>query len=98
MGYWNSMLNLSFFYNEYAEILMKLAMKEKALELLCAVTEYNPNYAASRLNLAEIYLDNNDVEKAQNEYSMAHNLLADADEDYILIPRLKNLGERLSKQ
>jgi tetratricopeptide (TPR) repeat protein len=96
MGYWTSMFDLSYFLNAYAEILIKLGRKDEALALLNEVNQYNPHYAAAHLNLCKIHLDNNDIEKGKDEYSIAKNLLAGADKDFVLVEELAIIGQKLN--
>jgi tetratricopeptide (TPR) repeat protein len=96
MGFWTSMFDLSYSLNAYAEILMKLDRKDEALALLNEVNQYNPHYAAAHLNLCKIHLDNNDIEKGKDEYSIAKNLLAGADKDFVLVKELARIGQKLN--
>lgn len=96
MGYWTSMFDLSYFLNAYAEILIKLDKKNEAFALLNKVNQYNPHYAAAHLNLCKIYLDNNDIEKGKDEYSIAKNLLAGADKNFFLVKELVRIGQKLN--
>ncbi|MBL7083125.1 MAG: protein kinase [Candidatus Aminicenantes bacterium] len=95
LGYWTSMFNLSYFYDEYAKILIKLNRTNQALELLNEAIEYNPNYASSHINLAKIHLKNNNFEEAQKEYQSAQELLLNADKDFILVKEVEKIGEEL---
>jgi len=95
MGHWSSMFNQSYFYEEFAEILMKMKKADLALELLKEASEYNPNYAASRLNLAEVYLMNNDLNQAKKEYQKAKELLSHADKDFILVNKLEMMNKKI---
>jgi len=92
MGHWTSMFDFSYFLNEYAEIFQKLGRREQAFNLLKEIKQYNPHYAAARLNLCKIHLENNDMEKAKKEYEAAERLLTDADEDYFLKRELSSLS------
>jgi len=96
MGHWTSMFDLSYFLNAYAEILMKLGMKDEALILLNEVNQYNPHYAAVHLNLCIIHLDNNDIEKGKDEYEIAKNLLSQADKDFVLVKELVEISQKLN--
>jgi len=96
MGHWTSMFDLSYFLNAYAEILIKLGRKDEPLALLDEVNQYNPHYAAAHLNLCRIHLDNNDIEKGNDEYTTAKNLLADADKDFVLVKELAEIGQKLN--
>jgi len=95
LGYWTSMFNLSYFYDEYAKILIKLNKTNQALELLNEAIEYNPNYASSHINLAKIHLKNNNFKEAQKEYQKAQELLLNADKDFILVKEVEKIGEEL---
>jgi serine/threonine protein kinase/Tfp pilus assembly protein PilF len=95
MGSRTSMFDFSYFFNAYAEILMKLDRKDEALALLEEVNQYNPHYAAAHLNLCKIHLDNNDTEKAKEEYGIAKNLLVDADKDFVLVQELGRISQNL---
>lgn len=96
MGFWTSMFNVPYFYNEYAEILIQNKEFNIASELLKEAIEYNPNYALARLNMAKIHLEKNNLEEARKEYQKTKELLLDADEDYILLRELKELEKELS--
>jgi tetratricopeptide (TPR) repeat protein len=98
MGYRSSMFNQSYFYEEFAEVLMKMKKTDLALELLKEASEYNPNYTASHLNLAEIYLVNNDINEAKKEYQKAMELLSHADKDFILVNKLETMNKKILKQ
>jgi tetratricopeptide (TPR) repeat protein len=95
MGSRTSMFDFSYFFNAYAEILMKLDRKDEAIALLEEVNQYNPHYAAAHLNLCKIHLDNNDTEKAKEEYGIAKNLLVDADKDFVLVQELGRISQNL---
>jgi serine/threonine protein kinase/Tfp pilus assembly protein PilF len=98
MGYRSSMFNQSYFYEEFAEVLMKMKKTDLALELLKEASEYNPNYTASHLNLAEIYLVNNDINEAKKEYQKAVELLSHADKDFILVNKLETMNKKILRQ
>ncbi len=96
MGSRTSMFDLSYFLNAYAEILMKLGREGEALTLLDEVNQYNPHYAAAHLNLCKIHLDNNEIEKGKEEYTAAKKLLAEADQDFILVKELARIGQKFN--
>jgi serine/threonine protein kinase/Tfp pilus assembly protein PilF len=98
LGYWDSMFNLSYFFNEYAKILIKLKMIPKASELLKEAIEYNPNYAASHLNMARVHLNNNKREEALKEYQKTLELLTNADKDHILVAEAKKIEKMLTSR
>ncbi|MGD2245188.1 MAG: protein kinase [Candidatus Aminicenantes bacterium] len=91
MGFWNSMFNLPFFLNAYAESLLAFGRKNEAFDLLNEALAYNPNLAASRLTLARIYLMDSNREMAEKECLKAEELLSDADDNFILLDTLKKL-------
>jgi tetratricopeptide (TPR) repeat protein len=90
MGYWSSMFNLPYFFNEYAEVLIQFDRFKEASSLLEEAVRYNPNFAKSYLNSAQISLKNRDWTRLREDLSKARELLADADNEYILA---KELGE-----
>ncbi len=96
MGFWTSMFDFSYFFNAYAEILMKVGRKDQAMGLLNEVNQYNPHYAAAHLNLCKIHLDNRDIEKGKEEYTIAKNLLAEADKDFVLVKELTRIGQKFN--
>jgi tetratricopeptide (TPR) repeat protein len=96
MGFWASIFNVSYFYNEYAKILIQNKEFNLATDLLKEAIEYNPNYPPARLNMAKIHLEKNNLEEAKKEYQKTKELLLDADEDYILLRELKELEKELS--
>jgi len=95
MGYWSSMFNLSYFFDEYAKILIKLNRTNEALELLNEAIEYNSNYAESYINMAKIHIEKNNIEKARKEYQKALELLFDADKDSLLVREAEKIGKKL---
>jgi serine/threonine protein kinase/tetratricopeptide (TPR) repeat protein len=95
MGYWYSMFDMAYFFDQYAEILIQLHRESEALELLNDVLLYNPHYVASRLKLAQVCLNNNDLEKAKEHYERAVEFLSQSDEDYILADKVRELGKKL---
>ncbi len=95
MGYWTSMFDLPYFFDKYAEILIKHNRSSEASELLTEVIGYNPNYIASRLNMAKIHLNNNNMDEAQKEYQTALELLSDADKDFILVKEAESVGKKI---
>jgi tetratricopeptide (TPR) repeat protein len=98
MGRGSSMFNKSYFFDEFAEVLMKMKKTDLAFELLKEASEYNPNYAASHLSLAEIYLVNNDINEAKREYQKAVELLSHADKDFILVNKLETMNKKILSQ
>jgi len=95
MGFWASMFNVPYFYNEYARILIQNKEFSLASELLKEAIEYNPNYAPARINMAKIHLIDNKLEAAQKEFQKAQELLSNADQDFIFVKELKELGKKL---
>ncbi len=95
MGFWTSMFDLAYFFDKYAEILIKHNMSSEPLELLTEVIEYNPNYISSHLNMAKIHLNNNNMEEARQEYQKALELLSDADKDYNLVREAESIGKMI---
>ena len=95
MGFWDSMFDLSYFFDKYAEILIEHNMSSEPLELLTEVIEYNPNYISSHLNMAKIHLNNNNMEEARKEYQKALELLSDADKDYTLVREAESIGKKI---
>lgn len=57
----------------------------EALELLNIVIAYNPNYVASRLKLAQVYLNNNNLDEARTHYQKVIEFLAQSDEEYVVV-------------
>lgn len=98
MGYWSSMFDMAFFFDEYARILIDLKKWDEALELLNNVIAYNPNYAASRLKLVKVYLKNNDLDGARAHYQKAIELLSQSDENYVLLDEARELGKKLNSR
>lgn len=98
MGFWASMFNLYFFYDKYAEVLIKMNMLDPALELLNKAIEYNPNYASARINLARIHLLKKNIEQARVEHQKAKELLSDADSDFVLVKIVEEIGTKLSSR
>lgn len=98
MGYWFSMFDMTFFFDEYARILLDLKKWDEALELLNSVIAYNPDYAASRLKLVKVYLNNNDLDKARTHYQKAIEFLSQSDENYVLLDEARELGARLNSR
>lgn len=96
MGYWGSMFNLAYFFDEYAKVCTRLNMPTEAVELLKEAIEYNPNFASSHLSMAKIHLGNNELDKAQQEYQKALELLSDSDKDNILFKETVKTGRKLS--
>ncbi len=95
MGFWTSMFDMAYFFDKYAEILIKHNMSSEPLELLTEVIEYNPNYISSHLNMAKIHLNNNNMEEARKEYQKALELLSDADKDCTLVREAENIGKKI---
>lgn len=98
MGYWFSMFDMAFFFDEYARILIGLKKWDEALELLKDVIAYNPNYAASRLKLAQLYLNKRDIDEARVHYQKAIELLSRSDKDYVLMDEARELGKELDSR
>jgi serine/threonine protein kinase/Tfp pilus assembly protein PilF len=103
MGYRSSLFNLPWFFNLYAEALMETTgpARSRALSEAKALLEesnaYNPRYARTRLNLANLFLEKGDTESARSEHALAKELLSAADPDYVLVGALKEIGARLVK-
>ncbi len=95
MGYWSSLFNSAFFFNEYAEILNGMGRPDEALALLNNANLYNPAYAGTHVNLAKIHLQSGDREVARREYAEARKLLAQADKDFILVGEADKIGRKL---
>ena len=83
MGYWTSMFDLSFFLNEHAALLREIGRLDRAEELLGLVIEYNPRFAAARLNRALLFTEQNRVAEAEEELKEAAELLKSADGDFL---------------
>jgi tetratricopeptide (TPR) repeat protein len=98
MGYWRSIFNLPFFFNEYAEILVKVGRAAEAIPLLLKSTAYNPACPAAHLNLAKVYLERKELDKARQEFLKAAERLKSADEDYALLQEGRRLGRALLVQ
>ncbi|MFH1434322.1 MAG: protein kinase [Pseudomonadota bacterium] len=97
MGYWDSMFNIAYFFNEYAAILMMVEGNADAAELLAEAAEYNPGFAQTHVNLAKYHFKMGDPVKAEKEYQTALKLLKDADKNYILLRELKTIEKQLSE-
>jgi Tfp pilus assembly protein PilF len=96
MGYWSSLFNQSYFFDQYAQGLREFGRDEEALAYLEKAVAYNKNSASSYLNLAEIYLDNNRASEAREALQKASQTLSQADEDFLLSRKLKALEKSLS--
>ncbi len=96
MGFWTSMFNVPYFYNEYAKVLIQNDTVDIAADLLKEAIEYNPNYAPALINMAKIHLKKNNLEEAKKEYRKTRELLLNADEDYILFKELEEFEKELS--
>jgi serine/threonine protein kinase/Tfp pilus assembly protein PilF len=95
MGYWGSLFDLTFFFNQYARILISQQQFDKALSLLTEALSYNPNSACCRLCLTEIYLQKQEKGKAQEELQKVSELLSQADKDSYLVNQLEKIRSRL---
>jgi tetratricopeptide (TPR) repeat protein len=95
MGFWASIFNVPFFYNEYAKIYIQNKEFSLASGLLEEAVEYNPNYAPARLNMARIHLMNDNPKDARKEFKKAQELLSAADQDYIFVKEAEELGKQL---
>jgi serine/threonine-protein kinase len=96
MGFWTSMFDLPYFFDKYAEILIKHNRPSEASELLSNAIQYNSNYSSSYLNMAKIHLNNNNLEEARQEYQKALELLSGADRDYNLVREAESIGKKVS--
>ncbi|OGD21993.1 MAG: hypothetical protein A2W03_06995 [Candidatus Aminicenantes bacterium RBG_16_63_16] len=95
MGYWTSLFNMSYFFNEYAEVHLKHNHADEALDLLARSNRYNPNYPRGCVNLVAAYLAKGEIGKAKEEYRKASDLLAGADSDLLLVAEIQELSRRL---
>ncbi len=95
MGFWTSMFNVPYFYNEYANVLIKDNLIDIASELLKEAIEYNPNYGPAHINMARINLMNNKLEPALKEFLKAKDLFSSADQDLIFVKELEELGNKI---
>jgi len=95
MGFWTSMFNIPYFYNEYAKILMQNNMVDIASELLKEAIAYNPNYGPARINMAKIHLINDKLEPAYKEFLKARELFSRADQDIIFVKEVEELGKTM---
>ena len=95
MGYWTSLFNMSYFFNECAEVLLTHKRVEAAFDLLVRANQYNPNYARGHLNLAKVYLAKGEIEGAREECKKASDLLAGADRDFLLVAQLQEISQKL---
>jgi tetratricopeptide (TPR) repeat protein len=75
---------------------MKLNRTQEAIEFLNEAIKYNPNFAPSHVNLATVYLNNNNMEDARRAYQRASGLLQGADKDLRLIKEAEKIGEKLT--
>jgi hypothetical protein len=97
MGYWGSMFNLAYFFDEYAKVCLRLNTANEVVELLLKeAIIYNPTFASSHLSMAKIHLGHNELDKAQQEYQRTLELLDDADKDYVLLKETAKTGRKLS--
>jgi serine/threonine protein kinase/tetratricopeptide (TPR) repeat protein len=96
MGYWSSIFDMAFFFDEYARILIDFGRWDEALKLLNTVIAYNPNYAASRLKLVKFHLNNNDLDGAQLHYQKVMELLSLSDKNYVLLDEARELEKKLN--
>ena len=95
MGYWGSFFNLSYFYCQYADLLLKVSRPDEAGAILNEASRYNGQYADTHLGLAEVFLSRGDKESARAEYEQAKLVLKEADDDYIMASALADLERRL---
>lgn len=96
MGCWSSIFNLSYFFNEYAQILIRLKKSKEAIGFLNEAIEYNPNFAPSYINLATVHLNNNNMGDARRAYQRALELLRDAGRDLRLFKEAEKIGNKLT--
>jgi len=95
MGYWASLFDLTFFFDQYAKIYIRQQQFDKARSLLKEALSYNPNSPCCHLSLAEIYLQKQESGKAQEEFQRASELLSQADKDSLLAKELEKIRARL---
>ncbi len=91
LGYWASVFNLSFAFNEYAAVLISMNDAKMALDLLKLAIEYNPRFAPAYINSTKAYLLNGNRLEAHKQYIKADEYLSEADRDFILVKELKSL-------
>jgi serine/threonine protein kinase/Tfp pilus assembly protein PilF len=96
MGYWGSFFNLPYFFSQYADILLKMNQLDEAEAVLNDANQYNGQYAATHLGLAEVCLRRDDREGARREYEKAAELLSSADSDFVLARTLADMKRRIS--
>jgi tetratricopeptide (TPR) repeat protein len=95
MGYWDSIFNLPYFFNEFAAVLIDLGNTDEALDLLEDAARYNPNYAETHVNLARIHILKKKKGEAADDIARAREALSKADRSYILVGELESLAKAI---
>ena len=96
LGYWSSILNSAYFFNQYASLLLNSGGSREwdlAEKLLAKAEESNSHYPQTYLNLARASLGKKDVSKARLALKQAKELLKGSDPGYVLLKQLKELEE-----
>lgn len=94
MGYWTSIFNLSYMFNEYATLLIGTGDVERAQKLVDQAISYNPNESRSYLNRARIALHSGKLAEAKAAIQKAGLLLAGADRDFELVRQLQEMMKK----
>jgi serine/threonine protein kinase/predicted Zn-dependent protease len=95
MGYWTSLFDLAFFFDQYAKIFIRQQQYDKALSMLEEALSYNPNSPCCHLSLAEIYLQKQQKGETQEELRRVSELLSQADKNSHLARQLEKIRARL---
>ena len=93
LGYWTSIFNLSYMFNEYVSLLLVSGDLERARALIDQALSYNPNDPRSYLNQAYIAARSGDKAGANVAIQKAAKLLNGADQDFVLFRQLNELKE-----
>jgi serine/threonine protein kinase len=91
LGYWSSIFNVSYMFNQCASLLIKLKDLDKAETFLNEAYKYNNYDPQTYLNMVQISLLKKNTEQAKTNLKKARELLERSDEDYVLVKNLKEL-------
>lgn len=94
MGYWTSMFDRAYFFNQFAECLVSQNRDDDALTLLEDAVAYNPHHALSYVNIARLHKKHKRYEAALQAYQKARELLSQADKDYPASREIKTKESR----
>jgi tetratricopeptide (TPR) repeat protein len=95
MGYWGSLFNIPYFFNQYADALLEVKLPDEAETLLNEAKAYNDRYPWTHLELAKVFVSRGDLEKARVECEQAAGLLSRSDADCLMARDLAKLRKRL---